>query len=526
MKALELAKRFFLSRLVIKVLTVTLFFLMALPAMKSVVDGLLKAALVWGGVQILADLLTKRSCLRARHAAWLILVLLCGAVSVLLNYRTGFKENVSTLCYAALGILVLYPNDETRGREALLREMRVIGWVYIGLCAAGAAVSLYMLLANYEAVMEYGGTVYYIGIHGGRLFGVFSNPNLPVCAVASALCPLQFYLCREITRRRGTLPVQYLCLGIGALLNLLFLLLAQSRGSLLAFLTFLGVLLFFLFRKTIFSRIPPLPLPLLPGAALSAVVLPAAVLVYPAFLQTSDRLLTAYYAEQQPPEEASSAVSGVSLRTPAVSGRSHETARPSAAVLDTAPLALRKTAAEDDGASLIVRPDNQTDVTSGRAGLWKVAVERFLEKPVWGWGHAGSLENVSTHGVPIEHYHNLFFHSLVAGGAMGTAALAAALAAMALSMVRFVWKNRRAAGFRNGYIYAGMGLFLLYLVDNMVEVFLLYNVSLPQFVFWIYMGYLLALITAGEPRNRVDRLLCRLADRVPALGRRRRAGVA
>ena len=67
MKAWELTKRFLLSRLTVKLLTVILFFFLIYPPFKPVLDGVVKIVLLWGGLQLLADLLTKRTCLRARH---------------------------------------------------------------------------------------------------------------------------------------------------------------------------------------------------------------------------------------------------------------------------------------------------------------------------------------------------------------------------------------------------------------------------------------------------------------------------
>ena len=312
------------------------------------------------------------------------------------------------LCYTAVGMLVLYPNDEMRSREDLLREMRIIGWVYIGLCAVGSLISLLMLLMNYTASYEYGGVTYYIGLYHSRLFGVFSNPNFPTAAIASALCALQLFLCRDVTKNRKTLPFQYICLGICAFFNLIFLIFSQSRGSSLAFLAFLFVFLFFLFRKTLLSRISPLAASCGLSFLASAVLLTAAAFAAPAIIRISDQLVTGFQSRYISENSELSGQSTVLLLNddPSVSNKDIPAGSPSVKVCPD----------EDTPAgspSVMIRPDNDNvDITSGRINLWRVAIKQFKESPIWGLGHSGSLERVSQDDNPVMHYHNLFFHSL------------------------------------------------------------------------------------------------------------------
>ena len=102
----------FLSRLTVKLLTVVLFFFLIFPPLKPVMDGLVKIVLLWGGFQLAVDLLTKKTFLRARNVVWLLLFLFMETVTIALNYPTRLKDNLSLLCYTAVGMLVLYPNGE------------------------------------------------------------------------------------------------------------------------------------------------------------------------------------------------------------------------------------------------------------------------------------------------------------------------------------------------------------------------------------------------------------------------------
>ena len=93
-----------------------------------------------------------------------------------------------------------------QSRETLLREMWLIGWVYILLCTAASLVSLLTLWLGVSGTVEYGNVTYHIGVFGGRLWGVYSNPNFPAALLAAALSLLQLPVCRAAA---ALLPAQY-----------------------------------------------------------------------------------------------------------------------------------------------------------------------------------------------------------------------------------------------------------------------------------------------------------------------------
>ncbi len=501
---MQTVKRVFLSRLTVKLLTVVLFFFLIFPPLKPVMDGLVKIVLLWGGIQLLADLLTKKTFLRARNVGWLLLFLFMEAVTIALNYSTGLKDNLSLLCYTAVGMLVLYPNGEEQSREQLLREMRLIGWVYILLSAAASLVSLLTLWLGISATMEYGNVTYYIGVYAGRLWGVYSNPNFPGALLAAALALLQIPVCRAASRNPRTLPAQYAALAVCFFLNFWYLALAQSRGSLAALLVFVAVFLFFVFRKTIFARLRRFTL----SCAASAV---AAV---------GSAALTALAAAVL--LQAGNGLEQLGRETAVGNSASLAAARPAVVSLNPAPSVKNPFLC----AGSLGREEelDASDTMTGRPILWKIGWERFLKKPVFGYGNVGATEGVEYHWSSVKHYHNVLIHSLVATGLAGTLPLIVFAASTLILLLRQTWRSRKKSLEETGVHCALLALLALYLVHNMIEMFLIYAVSLPHFLFWIYLGYMISLLPGEERLPKIDRWLRRLADRLPSLGKAGEAG--
>ena len=500
---MQMVKRVFLSRLTVKLLTVVLFFFLIFPPLKPVMDGLVKIVLLWGGFQLAVDLLTKKTFLRARNVVWLLLFLFMETVTIALNYPTGLKDNLSLLCYTAVGMLVLYPNGEEQSRETLLREMWLIGWVYILLCTAASLVSLLTLWLGVSGTVEYGNVTYHIGVFGGRLWGVYSNPNFPAALLAAALSLLQLPVCRAAARRPRLLPAQYGVLAVCFFLNFWYLALAQSRGSLAALAVFIAVFLFFVFGKTVLARLHRFAVSCAAGAAAAVGSAALTVLAAAVLLQAGnglERLDRGTVAEDRAPPAAGN----------------------SAVVPLDSPLADDPILGED---SLGRDEELETsDTMTGRPILWKMGWERFLKKPVFGYGNVGATEGVEYHWSSVKHYHNVLVHSLVATGLAGTLPLVAFAAATLVSLLRQMSRDREKSLEETGVACALLALLALYLVHNMIEMFLIYAVSLPHFLFWIYLGYMVSLLPEEERLSKIDRRLRRLADKLPAIGKAGKAG--
>lgn len=475
----------FESTFILKLITVVAFFFLIFPTLKSVVDGLVKIVLVWGGAQLVYDAFIRRTFLKGRYAFWLLMFLLMEAVTVVLNIQSGFKNNVSMMGYTAVAMLVLYPNGEDREPMDLLREMRILGFVMIGLCAVASAVSLVIFVLDYSGTLVYANTLYYTGVFEGRLWGIYSNPDFPAAIIASMLSLVQLPLCHAVTKNRKMLGLQYTAALLCFVLNFWYAVLAQSRGSLYAFAGFMFVYLFFQLRKKVFASLRSFAVSFILSAAVAALGTAAVWYSEPVILRLSSDLPA--YTQTQ---DTSSDSSAVKQAQKAKIGRD------------------------------VVKEQN--NVLTNRSLIWKMGLEKFVKKPLFGYGNSGSTHGVIVNEKEVKHFHNFFVHSLVANGLAGTIPLAIFVLLSLFAMVRYCVKHRNCS-FKTlqnpevpEIIYSLIALIAFYMANNMVEVFIVYTVSLPNFLFWIYLGYLMSLMTRGQPISRTDRLIRHLGASGPS----------
>ena len=476
---------FVMSRFALRLVTVILFFFLMFPALKSTMDGFVKLVLVWGGVQLIYDLLTKRTMFRARNVLWLILFLVAQLVTVVLNAQTGLKNNLSLLCYSAVAMLVLYPNEKEKDSGRLQRELWVIGWVFVLLCSAASVISIGTFLFDVSGVVYYENLVYYTGLVSGRLWGVFSNPNFPGVLLAMAIAIVQFPLVKKNTAGKRARRLQYAVLGLCLFFNYWYMALAQSRGSLLSLFLFLFIYILIFFHSKLHRHIQSQAVSLPLSAGLSAVAVAAAALCIPLLVTGSEALYIVV----------------------------HQAAEGEEIHVD---IGLEQQDGWLSGDAVIGRdePSDNGDILSGRRQLYVNGWKRFVDRPLFGQGNVGSVKGLFLSGKRVvPNFHNLIIHSLAAGGLAGTLFLLMFLILTAGAVVLEIWRKRGSSWEAQAVPAGLMALMALFTANNMVEVYIVYSVSLPNFLFFIYLGYTVSILLRERPVSHTDRWLQRLTDR-------------
>lgn len=478
----------FMDSLTIKLVTIVLFFFLIFPTLKPVMYGLVKIVLFWGGAKLFYDLFTKRTFLRAQNIGWLILFLAAESISVVLNHSVGLKDNASLMCYTAVAMLVLYPNDEEKEPVKLMRELRLLGFVYIVLCAAASVVSLIIFARGINNELTYLNFVYYTGMFEGRLWGIFSNPNFPAAILAAAVSLLLFPVCRAVTKNKKTLPLQYTVLILCLLADFWYTVLAQSRGSIISFLLFLFVYLFFLFRKKIYYKLKYLSLSVLFSVLSSVCVVCIVNFSIPLILSGSAALPAAF---------AKAGTGEASLDENTASGMTTE--------FDDV---------DADGETSELgrnQVQEQTNMLTGRSVIWRQGLEKFTQKPLFGFGNIGCTDGVTLHGIPgeepVKHLHNVVVQSLAANGLAGTVPLLIFAVCALAAIARSIYHHRRDSWEHSGILCGCFAFVAFYIANNMIEVFLVYSVSIPNFLFWIVFGYMMSLSSPEQPVSKFDRFL-------------------
>ncbi len=191
--------------------------------------GLVYSALaIAGGLLLAIDLFTNRDMLRTRYSGLLVLFLGVMAVSILVNARYGIGDNLKTFVWSCIQMLLLCAVPAGTGRETLLKQFRVVAEIFIAMWFAGVVVSFGQFLVQYGVVVSTPTDPNCPeGFLSGRLFGVFTDPN--VAAVCSILAIAFAAFLLVFCKRAGKLRKSYYIVTI--VFEAIYVILSGSRTA-------------------------------------------------------------------------------------------------------------------------------------------------------------------------------------------------------------------------------------------------------------------------------------------------------
>lgn len=140
-----------------------------------------------GGILLAIDFFTDRNMFRIQHSGILVLFLIVMAVSSVVNIRYGFVSNFKTLAWSAIQMLLLGAVAQNTSREKLLKSFRIAAECFIAIWFVGVLISFFLYLIQYGNVVATSEDPRCpIGFLEGRLFGVFTDPNVgATCSLLS-----------------------------------------------------------------------------------------------------------------------------------------------------------------------------------------------------------------------------------------------------------------------------------------------------------------------------------------------------
>lgn len=406
---------------------------------------------------------------------WLLLFLLFELITVCINYQFAFKNNLSLFAYTSVIYLVMYPNSEHKNKGTLRKELAFFLWVYIALCAIAITVSLCTFCFQINRSMTYMDTMYYIGLYKNRLWGIFANPNMPVALIGLTVCVIQSCLVSESSASKLYKRLSFAVIGYTSIVCFAHLSLAQSRTSLYSLMTFVAFFVVLVFVKK-FNHIK------------KRVVIPAVIV-----LATISIIVTA--------------VALNAVRTG----------------LRYVPTMVSKGLYNEEIGPVDVErdpDDNPNGVMTGRPDVWKIGIETFQKKPLFGFGSATFSNNIYLGKEQLSHFHNLIVQALAANGVFGTVALGG----FAISLIICVFRYLFNKGVKDWAVYALVAYMAMLCVLSMAEVELFFTLGVSNILFAVLAGYLTSLIGDDQPYLAPDRFLrgveARMTRHLPGKGKR------
>lgn len=404
----------------------------------------------WGAIVCLYDLITSRNFLKAKGMIWLIPFLIIFLISVLLNFKTAFNLNVSSWAYSVISLLLLYPNNN-KSKEAAANELFVLNNIFIGVTTLLSTISLGMFVVGYYRAVEFGELIYDIGWNSykHRLFGLFSNTGYMITSIALAIIVIQSAVTLAKSKKIKGWYKAFLIYS--AVVDFICAALENAKGAFISLAAFIIVFTFFAVSSLLKNK---KSLNSIKNSVISLICAICAALVFVGTIYVVRPVLS--YV----PGVYASIVGSEKEDTP-----------------------------EDIEAIEMDRDiPEQYGFLTGRTIIWKFGIEEFAKKPIFGYGPQSHRE-YKVLDIGLRHFHNVIVQSLVSVGIAGSVFVVGFfftfLWFMIKSLIRLYKNNDKYF-----YVYLAIcSLIIMFIVNSMAEVTILFLPRISMFLFWIYMGY-------------------------------------
>ena len=384
-------------------------------------------------------------------------------ISMIVNRKYGIVNNLKTLCWTAIQFFVLAEIDEDLSIEKILRYFRQFSEIFSGIWTLGVIFSLrlFVLMSSTKTVLSDSTTTILEGFLGGRLYGVFHDPNFAsLCSCAVII----FAICNLILANKKKKILNIVYHAIVIFLQISYVILSGSRTSGVCFLAGSFVITFFLVIKHCFSK----PVNICLKVLLSLVCGVFAVMIC---LLGGHVLKTAY-----------SYVPGIYASI---------------------------TADENKAVSKVsfTRADvvNSDDVSNGRFQIWKDYIKVFKTTPIVGTSPRNALESAvenfpDSFVVKTRHsVHNTYLALFVCTGVLGAAIMLAWLLLVAIRVLKYLIVNSVKSP-NYPVILMLSCIMMIFALAAFPLQFMFFTNTVIDVIFWVTLGFLMTLIKKGEKK--------------------------
>ena len=423
----------------------------------------------WGALVCVYDLLIRRNFVKARGMLWLIGFLVIFALAVVLNFRTGLTLNISSWAYCAIALFVLYPDSATKDKNTVLKELSVINNIFITMTTVLSTISLGMYVCLYGKRVEFGDQIYSIGWTHNRLFGVYANTGYMITAIGLAIILIQVAVAKA---KNGKLKKPYIAfLAYTAFVNFCSMCMENAKGAFFSLAAFFAIGVFFIAlrkmlkkgKKTIVNYMASAVCSVLAVAMLFGAIYgmrPVLSYVPSVYHQLGGQ----YYGEKETPDSEA-----------------------------------EETPEKDELSGVNIDRDipESYGFLTGRTEIWKFGLQEFLKKPIFGHGPQSHRAHKIVDNY-LRHFHNLIIQTIVSVGTVGSIFIFGFFLLLFIFILKKLFKKAKD-GDDNYYVavllFALLGMLL---VNSMAEVTILFITRFAMFIFWMFLGYALALVDDGE----------------------------
>lgn len=417
----------------------------AIPVANHLFRDVYKFFCVWGFLCVLYLFIKRRK--NYWYKEYLLLLLFCCSytLTILCGTREHLINEIAMLGYTGVLFFVLTYCDRKMSKEQMESELKMISWILVAIPFLFSLISFFMFVFSISGEVRLFGNVYTFGMYENRLWGLY-NPNTG--STINFLSIMASVLLLKKTKKNkiflwGNMVVQVLCL-----------ILTQSRGTGVCFFSFVAIYLFFVKKykkdycqtrkKVLFKRlIIILALTLMMGTAM---FIKGALANVPVIVSKLD---------------------GGNISDSMIESAEHGLER------------------------LDKKENNIQSISTGRSDMWKIGIDAVIDEPILGIGFR-NIDDVLAAKMSKDGYansaagglHSVYITVLVSAGVVGFGIICLYLLCVLQKVLKCLLdKNEQR------YVKAICALIPAILISELVESRIFFGMNIWAFMFWIIVGY-------------------------------------
>ena len=443
---------------------------------------------IFGAMLLAVDFFSKRYMFKVNYNGFLVLFFVAFVLSMIVNLRYGFVDNAKTLAWMLIQVFFLMAVPTDRSATDHLKELKIIANTFTLIWFVGAVWSFLEFLVQYSAVLQIPGDNNCIeGFAVGRLFGVFTDPNVAAVCSMIAIVFSAFMLYNE---KMGKVKKAYYIASIA--FQAIYISLSGSRtGTLIvAAVVFMSAVLVFglKFSARGMKRVKKVALTTL--TAIMCVV----------FVVSSMEVTK--FAMSYAPKFIEPVVSSIE---------------------DTLEIEFNEASDSEIAEKVdMTRPDveGNEDISNARFKIWTDSLKLFEKSPIVGTSPRNHLQFTKYHYGPEMYIykrqysvHNGYLSLLVYTGILGAVTMMLWIGFSLVKIVGYLIRRRHS---QDEY-YMPIAFFSMVLVIIGISAFpmmgIFFGNSVIELIFWLIAGYTLCFIRKSEPDKNALPVTAKISDK-------------
>lgn len=478
-KAINFIDKYILSPRTFKIVILLVLFVMQIPLVHEGFGGLIKYFLLFGILICIWDFIKNSAYKNINDKVFILLIAFAVfyVITILINRNNAFSENVKQLIYMVVFFWILFFISNDKPKYDITKEFIMVSWAILFITLILSLVSLLTYVLNISEWYYFSnGTYSFIGAPYGRLHGLYNSNSCGGIALVSILSSFMILFEKSIKTNIKSI-LKFILIVINISIQFLTLLLSQSRGS---YYSLLITLLFIIFLFVIKNVNQKLPVRTIIACVLVAVSF-FGIIKFSSFIQTNATNFIVVSDEDANNIEKDTTFEDI-LESAILKYFENSSALSGVIKLST-PFSVL------DG----IGREDTTDITSttGRLTLWKAGFKVFLDNPVFGVTREGLVSETNnvlgynSDSLVGGGLHNMYLTILVSSGIVGFITIGAAVITVLFKFLKVLFSKCKI----DNYLLFSFAMVFAFLISELVENRILYQVTAFNAVFWIYFGY-------------------------------------